>query len=694
MERLYYVESSAQRRSTSASAIAVHRAHLSHYISQLSALEREQQRLSLEQQLLARQQAQLAAKRDQLTYLIAEEQDLVLRAIQQQQQQQRDEEEAILAAALAEREILIARRQKLRYAVYRKQQEEKARKDTQIQQVLQVVQQLAQRSQPESPQQSVPFPQIPQQRQSHASPYGSDSELEETGVRPGSISTMLRQQGIKPHELYSPYATPHSNRKRGSRRGPQQPTVSPISRLQAQEHAKATSSKLVPDVNYASAQDFLSAVFGGVEQAHTETDKMTPKAAGSKLDRSSTNQLSVDELARILFSSDGMNPDPTYGTLEPPAPLETPAARPPFHYTLSRSSIPRADSAPLSVIPSALEAIANQIRTLRDKVSRAAAGIDTIPTDLPESKHRQALLDIQVELERCYSDLDDILISPAEGEEDDEETKEERKKLRLQKHAVTTLAVDAADRIDKILSPASRSDSETEEEEEEEGYEVVPPFPAELKGAGTLDESTYPIASPFNQAELGTSSSSSSESTSVFGSEMATPKTQQEKAEPASEKINEDGGFYVLGKRSAEASSVGLVDANEENGTTLEDLTEIKVNLTSVATASTGTSTPSTRDDDDSSVIVTASTPVIHDETADEVFVPEGGDKSGHIVLEKNTGQEVEEFLDSEEKSEVKIGLSVKDARKSVVDKVKSEGRSRSRSPLRHVVLEDVADDE
>ncbi|KAK9350981.1 hypothetical protein V1523DRAFT_43989 [Lipomyces doorenjongii] len=679
MERLYYIESSAQR-SASASAITVHRAHLSHYISQLSALERELQRLSLEQELLARQQAQLAAKRDQLTYLIAEEQDLVLRAIQQQQQQQREEEEAILAAALAEREALIARRQRLRYAVYRKQQEEKAREDAAIQRVLQMVQLQAQRSQPASPQQSVPFAQIQQQWQARASPYGSDSELEETGVKPGSISTMLRQQGIKPHELYSPYATPHSNRKRGSRRGPQQSTVSPISRLQAQDHAKATSSKLVPGVNYASAQDFLSAIFGGVERAHTESDKMAPKAAGSKPDQSSTKQLSVDELARILFSSDEMNPDPTYGSLEPPAPLEPPAARPPFHYTLSRSSIPRADSEPLSVIPSALEAIANQIRTLREKVSQAAAGIDAIPTDLEESKHRQALLDIQVELERCYSDLDDILISPAEGEEDDEETKEQRQKLRLEKHAVTTLAVDAADRIDKILSPASRSDSETEEEE----YEIVPPLSAELNGAGTLDGSAFAIPSPFNQADLGTTSSSSSESTSVFGSEMATPKNQPEKAESTSEKISEDGEFYVLGKRSTEASSVGLVDANEGKVTTLdlEDLTEIKVN------------TPSTREDDDSSVIVTASTPVIHDETADEIFVPEGSDKSGHIVLEKNTGEEMEEFLDSEEKSEVKISLSVKDGRKSVVDKVKSEGRSRSQSPLRHVVLEDVVDDE
>ncbi|KAK9377608.1 uncharacterized protein V1513DRAFT_434732 [Lipomyces chichibuensis] len=693
MERLYYVESPAQRRSASASAIAVHRAHLSHYISQLSALEREQQRLSLEQQLLSRQEAQLAAKRDQLTYLIAEEQDLVLRAIQQQQQQQRDEEEAILAVALMEREALIARRQKLRYAVYRKQQEEKARKDAQIERVLQVVQQQGQRSQPASPQQSIPFLQIQQQQQSHASPYGSDSELEETGVRPGSISSMLRQQGIKPHDLYSPYATPHSNRKRGSRRGPQQSTVSEISRLQAQEH-EATSSKLIPDVNYASAQDFLSALFGGVEQAHPETDNVEPKVAGSKLDQPSTNQLSVDELARILFSSDGMNADRTSETLEPRVPLEPPAARQPFHYTLSRSSIPRADSPPLSVIPSPLEAIAIQIRTLHEKVSRAAAGIDTIPTHLPESRRRQALLDIQVELERCYSDLDDILISPAEGEEDDEETKEQRQKLRLQKHAVTTLAVDAADRIDKILSPASRSDSETEEEEEEEEYEVLPPVPAELNGAGPLDESTILIPSPFNQADLGTSSSSSSESTSVFGSEIATPKTQQEKAELASEKINEDGEFYVLGKRSAETSSAGLVNANEEKGMAPEDATEIKVNLTSAANASTGTNTPSTRDDDDSSVIVTASAPVIHDQTADEVFVPEGGDKSGHIVLEKNTGQEVEEFLDSEEKSEVKVSLSVKEAQRSVVDKVKSEGRSRSHSPLRHVVLEDVANDE
>ncbi|KAK9386988.1 hypothetical protein V1515DRAFT_602547 [Lipomyces mesembrius] len=61
-----------------------------------------------------------------------------------------------------------------------------------------------------------------------------------------------------------------------------------------------------------------------------------------------------------------------------------------------------------------------------------------------------------------------------------------------------------------------------------------------------------------------------------------------------------------------------------------------------------GTSTAFERDDDDSSVIVDASSPVIHHDAADEVFVPEGGNKQGHIVLEKNTGQEKEEFLDRE----------------------------------------------
>ncbi|KAK9235077.1 hypothetical protein V1525DRAFT_411005 [Lipomyces kononenkoae] len=635
MERIYFVESPAQRRAPSTSAVAIHRAHLSHYISQLSGLEREQQRLSLEQQLLARQQAQLAAKRDQLTYLIAEEQDLVLRAIQQQQQQQqrqREEEAAALTAALAEREALIARRQKLRYAVYRKQQEEKALKDAEIQRVLQLVQQQAQRSELASPQQAYPaLAQIETQRESRTSPDGSDSEKEETGVKPGSISALLRQQGIQPHDIYSSYTTPHSNRKRGSRRGPQQTIAPPISRLQAQEQAKAASSKLVPDVNYESAQDFLSALFRGLDESRSEPAKFVPKKpkpAGSKLEESSTTPLSVDELAKLLFSSSEPDSDVAGQVSElrgQQEPQEPQASRPPFHYTLSRSSIPRPESSTLSAVSSVLEAIASQIANIREKVKKAAAGIDSISPDLPESKRRQALLDIQVDLERCYSDLDDILITPAEGEEEDEQTIEQRQNLRLQKHAVTTLAVDTADRIDKILSPASRSDSEIEEEEEEEEveeeYEVVPPVPAVL------------------QAELGTSSSSSSKSTSVFVSEMPRSKTKYGKSEPASEE------FYEV------------------------------------------------QEDDDTSVIVTASTPVSHDETAAEVFVPEGADAAGHIVLEKNTGQEVDEFLDSEEKSEVQVNLSVGDARKSMTDKVKNAAQPRSQSPLRHVVLEDVADD-
>ncbi|KAK9323130.1 hypothetical protein V1517DRAFT_109669 [Lipomyces orientalis] len=702
MERVYYIQSPVQRQSPTA-AIAVHRAHLSHYISQLSALEREQQRLALEQQLLARQQAQLAAKRDQLTYLIAEEQDLVLRAIQQQQQKQREEEEAALAAALAEREALVARRQRLRYAVYRKQQEEKAREDAEIERVLQLVQQQAQRSETASPRQSGLFAQIKQQ-QDHATPYWSDLEQEETGVRPGSISAFLRQQGIKPHDLYSPYATPHSSRKRGSRRGAQQSTAAPISRLQAQEQAKATSSKLVPDVNYASAQGFLSALFGGLESSQSEAQGLGPKPTQSEPDKSPMKQFSADELARILFGSEESADVPASASevYEPPARQES---RPPFHYTLSRSSIPRASSEPSLVISSALEIVGKQIGTLRERVTQAASRIDTIPTDFPESKRRQAFLDVQVELERCYSDLDDIIISPAEGEEDNDETKEQRQQLRLQKHAVTTLAVDAADRIDKILSPASPSDSETEEEEYEIVHTLPPGITAEytpiVKGANVTQGSDIP--SPFNRADLGTSSSSSSESTSVFGSEIPTPESQTKKSAPAPTKINDDGGIYTLDKPSADASSVIVEDVVKERDEALyqEEMNQVKVHLTPVSNvpanayvSSTGMSTPSTRDEDDSSVIVTASSPVIHDETAAEVFVPESGDESGQVVLEKNTGQEKEEFLDTEEKGEQKISLSAKDARKSLVDKVKSEARSRSPSPLRHVVLEDVPDDD
>ncbi|KAK9349379.1 hypothetical protein V1522DRAFT_374416 [Lipomyces starkeyi] len=276
------------------------------------------------------------------------------------------------------------------------------------------------------------------------------------------------------------------------------------------------------------------------------------------------------------------------------------------------------------------------------------------------------------------------------------------------------------------------------------------------------------LTSPYNQPDLGPPSPSSTDSTSAFGPEMPTFKTQPEESEHAPETINGDSEFSTLQKPAATELSVVLEDAVEEKEESLDlpEMKKVEVNLildpnasvspTSTNTTSTedddsmalsastavihdaafddgavsegrdklsdivlendtdqrneeyldtegrgeekissspqdtpnqqeknettanvapsptaladvfasaiDTNTLSERDDDDSSVIVDASTPVIHDDAADEVFVPEGGDKLGHIVLEKNTGQEKEEFLDREENGEETIALSPQDA--------------------------------
>ncbi|KAK9452063.1 uncharacterized protein V1518DRAFT_369932 [Limtongia smithiae] len=658
-----------QLQQQAAPSIAAHRAHLSHYVSQLTALEREQQQVALEQQLLQRRLAQLAAKRDQLTYLIAEEQDIVLRAVQQQRRQERLRAEAqahaeaeSVRAALAEREAQIARRQRLRYAVYRKQQEEQARQDADLQRMLRYVQAVSQEEQQQAPaktrQRSAleeylsrddTAPTSAQSRIAEETSVPSEaSELEETPFRPGAITAFLRQQGLKPHALFgTPYGTVESNsRKRGSRRGSVPSGVYRVGgpTVTATDNAKgpAPSAKLVPDVNYASAQDFLSALFGGSEGADEEAKELAPdKTTETKSPFDSERGLTYNELAKLLFGQDSdVDEEPEVAEQYfQPVPPSGSSQRPPFHYTLSQPDA-SAFEAPLSP----LDAIASQIDTLREKIVAASSKIDMISeqatsTDAEESKKRRDLLEIQLELEKYYSDLDDILVTPQteDGVTEDETDQARRQELRVEKHELTTLAVDAADRIDKILSPVSPSESDDEDYEVIDAKHKLATEPeANLGGSSKIAE-PFPT---FESSGGPSSSSSSSESTSVFASEIPTP---QKTPAPAAE----DADYDVLEHPEATAE-----------------------------------------DGDDTSVIVESSRPISRaaDREGDETFVPEVKDAAGHVTLERNAGEEKDEFLDEEEKNEQKV-------RSALLERPKVE-EARTPSPVRHVVVEDAPDEE
>ncbi|KAK7205351.1 hypothetical protein BZA70DRAFT_277888 [Myxozyma melibiosi] len=684
MDRRIYIVPD-QPRSGVSPTIAAHRAHLSHYIAQLTSLEREQQRLALEQQLLARQQAQLTAKRDQLTYLIAEEQDLVIRALQQQRQQEREEqaEAAAFLSALAEREAQIARRQRLRYAVYRKQQEEQAMKDAEIQRILRFVQQPQQRYEQQQQiqteqqqteqqlqkeafqrlldeQQQLHYPQQQQQQQQQSSALSVSeaSESDETPIRPGTISAFLRQQGIKPRELYS--SSSPSAIKRGSRRGSnalyeEKPKPKPSADSMAGFDRK--SAKLVPDVNYESAQDFLTALFGGAAdlssasaQSQSQGRPSTPisstrerpsegaspladqpPAKQQKMEKpkavegAPTTAPSFDELMQMIFGAAAESAEPS--ATEPKTPFEEEypaepetATRPPYHYTIAHAkpSVPPPKfEIPAEAAKSPFAVIEMQIAAIRGKVLDASSRVEKISAEEDETAKRHKLLEIQSDLEKYYSDLDDILLTTPESESEDEEVKARRQELRKMKHEVTTMAVDTADKIDKILSPPSDSDEEDEE------FEIV-----------EREES----------AEM--------------------PRPGEEVIEGDEYFVTEKAGKDVILERAEEEKDESL-DEEEKN--------EVKVPL-KVA-----------EDEDDTSVIVQASQPISRDETVEEVFVPEAEKASGKVLLEKNSGEEKEEFLDSEEENEVKVPLEV--------EELKKEGK-RSESPMRHVVLEDVPDEE
>ncbi|KAK9479848.1 hypothetical protein V1514DRAFT_327527 [Lipomyces japonicus] len=696
-QRIFFVPSNSSqapsdRRGLLEPAIVAHKVHLSHYVAQLKALEREQQRLAIEQRLLVRQQAQLSAKRDQLTYLIAEEQDLVLRAYKQQQRREA-EEAAVLAAALADREAQIARRQRLRYAVYRKQQEESARQDAQLVRILKAVQQQLVDESVENDQRSAfeyqhqHQQQYQHQHQHHeqqsSSPrveFPSDDEEEETPIKPGTIESVLRQQGIAPHSYYSPYARSQPpSRKRGSRRGSSQ-----INRIQPQH-----SAKLVPDVNYASAQDILSALFGGdqppqqqvqenIEQAQSlpqsslkqfihpqvtsdsnkefqdsdvsipDVDSRGDIASQENKNYNDEKSLSYNELINLLFG-----PQPEQEARSEPKAEQFAAdvptgKRPPFYYTLSSTGVPTEIAAPVEE-PSLLHVISKRIKVLDEKVDEAATKIDSLVQatndDLSDATRRHNLLQIQLELEKYYSDLDDIKILSTGTEDDSEETKERIQELRIAKHAITTKAVDAADRIDKILSPESYdSDSDAE------AYEIVPP-PQEIDESYNdfLDSSTK-VVDPL-------------------GNPVGEPKVSI---------VNEDNEQFVLEKPSVKdissASTDSVASLNPSHPVTLESalpyeekdevLSQEELNETKVP-------------------LELNSIPKVEEPVVNEKFVTEASDKSGHVTLDTNTGEEAEEFLDGEEKSEHQVGLTPPS----------SGNQSRSRSPVRHVVLEDAEDE-
>ncbi|KAK9469175.1 hypothetical protein V1512DRAFT_255666 [Lipomyces arxii] len=744
MDRLFY-EPNRSQRVVATPVIVAHRAHLSHYISQLTALEREQRRIALEQQLLRRTQVQLAAKRNQLTYLIAEEQDLVLRAVQQQQEQRRAEDEAVIAVALAEREAQIARRQKLRQAVFRKQQEEQAQKDKEIQRVLRLVQ-AHNRSQEQEQEQEErhvsPFDAIEQLRQfrqqSELMPSSSDpdtSNHEESVYRPGSISHFLRQQGIKPNNVYSPtYLAPQNVNKRGSRRGNVQDR-----QFQQRIKESAESSMLVPDVNYASAQDFLSALLGGPEGVKREAEELAPQSKDSaqkdnyaEILPPDDGKMPLEDLAKILFGEQqpAAVSTKTSSTRSVPTKVSIPS-KPSFQYTLSSSAVPKISSEARQS-PSAFEAIAKQIAALRAKVDTSTSRINDIleDSDLDETKRRQLLLEIQLQLEKYYCDLDDI-VTGSDADNESPEIKDMRLQLRLQKHAVTTAAVDAADRIDKILSPESPSDSEGDDIASHEEGSSTDDF-AEVKSELHIESAIAERVENPRQIDGDPEFQLEEPVLAVVdGSEVLMPEPPKQKNEnaivnmtttspkeleptDAGEAILENDEFFVVEKP-------GIVErALEENDETLdrEEKSEVKIPLiltpvqsttlladvseerASVASDFVPTETedfsengPKYEDnnDDDTSVIVTSEVPVIHEQKADEKFVPESSDHAGHVILETNTGEEKDEFLEDEEVDERKTPLTLPSENTLSVKKPKP---SRSPSPARHVMIENVPEDE
>ncbi|KAK9488645.1 hypothetical protein V1527DRAFT_457203 [Lipomyces starkeyi] len=172
------------------------------------------------------------------------------------------------------------------------------------------------------------------------------------------------------------------------------------------------------------------------------------------------------------------------------------------------------------------------------------------------------------------------------------------------------------------------------------------------------------LTSPYNQPDLGPPSPSSTDSTSAFGPEVPTFKTQPEESEHAPETINGDSEFSTLQTPAATELSVVLEDAVEEKEEPL-DLPEMKkfeANLILDPTASVSTtSTNTTSTEDDDSMAISASTAVIHDSAFDEGAVSEGRDKLSDIVLENDTDQRNEGYLDTEGRGEENISSSPQD---------------------------------
>ncbi|KAK9458188.1 hypothetical protein V1511DRAFT_491976 [Dipodascopsis uninucleata] len=618
--------------------VAVHKAHLSHYVSQLAAVEQEQRRITVEQKLLSRRQAQLAANRDQLMYLIAEEQDLVLRALQQQQRAE-EQHAAAVAAALRAREEQIARRQKLRYAVYQKQQEEQRLRDMQLRQAL-------------ASGLGSPF-------YSQASYDNDEKDPIDSGIRPGSVTGFLRGNGLQAQNVTTDSESeapsrslPASQFKRGSRRGTYDQLYAPTRpKLSSAE----SSAKLIPGVDYDSAQDLLNALFGtngensikmpsepepevetspeaspneNENEYATEYEQKKPESLQSVPveDQSQPQSLTYSDLAKLLFGGQPLQDMIGQKTAEEQLKSEPPIvdSRPSFQYTLSAPPVP--GLTPERSSTPELDTIERRIKDLSDKIAFASSGVGEISaSSADETSKRKMLLETQAKLEKYYSDLDDILMASTDGEDEGESLKSRKHELRLQKHEATKMAVDAADAIDKILEPRSEESSE-------------------------------------------------------FGDEETEDQEQQN--------INERSAAAMIAAMTAaeDASTPTLMEVDSE-------LPDSKVTSSEMSGSPQEGSQEGSQDD--SYVIVGASKPETPVEI-NEAFIPEASDKTGHVILEHNAGDEVDEFLDEEEQQEQKSHMDgdTRSRPNSIVDNVKQLDSKRSESPVRHVVLEEVDDAE
>ncbi|KAK9472984.1 uncharacterized protein V1510DRAFT_415718 [Dipodascopsis tothii] len=124
-----------------------------------------------------------------------------------------------------------------------------------------------------------------------------------------------------------------------------------------------------------------------------------------------------------------------------------------------------------------LDAVRQQINVVRDKVKheagrvasfveQARAGVELDPKQLKR---------ISFELESLYSDLDGIRLE-SDGADADADV---RHQLKLLKHDTTTMAVDAAEQIDRLLTPEVFSEPSSDDEQMADRTPAEPAEPIE-----------------------------------------------------------------------------------------------------------------------------------------------------------------------------------------------------------------------